>query len=596
MDCGYTTSDLTSSGSSFSSPPPTTRSLPQNTRGKMTCRTRSSSSKEASSSSANEIFADSFVVLSSLLPKMSAKSIVKTINRLGLPKGFKILTPIEYQRANNPPPGCVTVYAAQCVSGLRFSLHPFLVDLLVTLGIPPSQLKPNSYRLVVGFLLCCQLYHIEPTMENFLGVFVPRLTPEESEWEVPLIWRSSLNDFPSINFELVKERVKAAGLLDHGFKAKALVEEDLLILAGLYPVPDTYTGPVSRYFRLQTMMNRAAVRKFLPENVPSNPLSSSSTRSVSATPSDIQSSGRGRSPSRTPPIARPSSISPSSPPIGQAGPSLETPVIEVETSPQGDTIHVPSSPPFVPQSKVGSSSQKRPRIEEAPQVEEVLSSDPPPTAASASFPLPVMTLQFNPNAGVSNMCKAANKDDVEFLSGRSMESLGHLILSQTAMTPPIVMAMIERFDKMRANLEAALAQLKGGRIQVESLKKQLADEKSKSREEISSLRAQLEEKDRQMSVQAMEMESLRTTSLQSYSRGREEGLQAGHSAVVAAYKASPEYAEEVFRQGSSFYADGFTVCAEQFKNLGNLPPDFDFNFLDMRVDGFDRIGGVGPSE
>ncbi|KAK4415082.1 hypothetical protein Salat_2615300 [Sesamum alatum] len=425
---------------------------------------------------------------------MSSKSIVKTINLLGLPEGFEILTPIEYQRANNPPPGCVTVYAAQCVSRLRFPLHPFLVDLLVTLGIPPTK------------------------------------------WEVPLIWRSSLNDLPSINFELVKERVKAAGLLDHGFKAKALVEEDLLILAGLHPVPDTYTGLESCYFCLQTMMNRVAVRKFLPEKVPSNPLSSSSTRSASATPSDIQSSGRGRSPSHTPPIARPSSVSSSPPPIGQVDPSLETPVIEVETSPEGDTIPVPSSPPFVPLSEVGSSSQKRPRIEEAPQVEEV-PSDPAQAAASASFPLPVMTPQFNPKAGVSNMCKATNKGDVEFLSGRSMESLGHLILSRTAMTPPIVMAMIERFDKMRTNLEAALTQLKGGRIQVESLKKQLADEESKSQEEISLLRAQLEEKDCQMSVQAMEMESLHTTSLQSYSRGCEEGLQADHSAAVAAYKA-----------------------------------------------------------
>ncbi|KAK4422120.1 hypothetical protein Salat_2163000 [Sesamum alatum] len=41
------------------------------------------------------------------------------------------------------------------------------------------------------------------------------------------------------------------------------------------------------------MMNRAIVRKFLPENLPSNLLSSSTARSASATPSDIQSSGRG---------------------------------------------------------------------------------------------------------------------------------------------------------------------------------------------------------------------------------------------------------------------------------------------------------------
>ncbi|KAK4426296.1 hypothetical protein Salat_1398100 [Sesamum alatum] len=215
----------------------------------MTRRTRVSSSKEPSSAQPNEISLDSFAVISSLPPKMSAKAIVKTINLLGLSEGFKILTPVEYQWANNPPPGYMTVYAAQCVSGLRFPLHPFLVDLLVTLGISPSQLNLNSYR------------------------------------------------------------VKAAGHLNHGFKAKALVEEDLLIVAGLHPVPDPYAGLESRYFHLQTMMNRVAVRNFLPENVPSNPLSSSSTRSASATSSDIQSSGRGQSPSRTPPAVGPSSAS-----------------------------------------------------------------------------------------------------------------------------------------------------------------------------------------------------------------------------------------------------------------------------------------------
>ncbi|KAK4425098.1 hypothetical protein Salat_1703600 [Sesamum alatum] len=373
---------------------------------------------------------------------MSSKSILKIVNLLGLPKGFEILTPIEYQRVNNPPPGCVTVYVAQCVLGLR----PFLLDVLVTLGIRPSQLNPNSYRLVIGFLLCCQLYHIEPTVENFLG---------------------------------------------------------------FHPIPDTYTGPESRYFRLQTMMNRAVVRKFLPENVPSNPLSSSSMRSVLAPPSNIQLSGRGRSSFRTPPVVGPSSVSPSLTPTGHADPSLETPVIEVETSSEGDIIPAPSPPPFVSLSEVGSSSQKRPRVEKAPleasQVEEAPSSDP--TQAAGLFLLPSAKFKFQ--------------------------------------------------------------------------------------EEISSLKTRLEEKDRQISVQAMEMESLCTTSLQSLFEGREEGSQAGHSAAVAAYKASPEYAEEVFRQGSSFYADGFTVCAEQFKNLGNLPPDFDFSFLDVRPDGLAGLGVWG---
>ncbi|KAK4430724.1 hypothetical protein Salat_0834100 [Sesamum alatum] len=360
MDYGYTTSDRTSSDSSFSSPPYYTLSTSKNQR------------KDDPSHQ-------------SFLLKRNFLFFVKTVNLLGLPEGFEILTPIEYQRANNPPAGCVIVYAAQCVSGLRLM---FIHD------------KPSSY---------------EAWKNRFFFV-------QKAEWEVPLVWRSSLNDLPSINFELLNERVKAAGPLDHGFKANALVEEDLLIVAGLHPIPDTYTGLESRYFRLP------AVRKFLSENVPSNPLSSSSTTSASATPSDIQSSGRGQSPSRTPLVVGPSSSSPSPTPTGYVNPSSESPVIEVETSPEGDTTPAPSSPPFVLLSEVGSCSQKRSRVEEAPQVEEAFLSDPTQAAASASFPLPVMTPQFNPKVGVSNMCKVANKSDVEFLSGRSMESLGHLIL------------------------------------------------------------------------------------------------------------------------------------------------------------------------
>ncbi|KAK4420145.1 hypothetical protein Salat_2427400 [Sesamum alatum] len=188
------------------------------------------------------------------------------------------------------------------------------------------------------------------------------------------------------------------------------------------------------------MMNRAAVWKFLPEHLPANPFSSSSMRSASATPSEIQSSARGRSPSRTPSVVKPGSTSPSP--------------------------------------EVGSSSQKRPHIKDVPQGEETVPPIDPSTSAPPSFPLPVMFPQFNLKAGVSNMCKAVNKGDVESLSGRSMESLGHFLLSQVAMTPAITVAMIKRHDKMRANLEVALSQLKGAREQVEDLKNRVAEGES----------------------------------------------------------------------------------------------------------------------
>ncbi|KAK4438797.1 hypothetical protein Salat_0214300 [Sesamum alatum] len=221
------------------------------------------------------------------------------------------------------------------------------------------------------------------------------------------------------------------------------------------------------------MMNRVAVRKFLPETLPVNPLSSPSTRSASATPSDVLSSGRGRSPSRTTLGVRPGSVFPKPVPSARIDVPIEVPVMEVEASPEIEASPVPSSPPFVPPSE----------------------AVPPP-----SFPLPVVTPQFNPKAGVLNMCKAVHRGDVESLASRPMEGFGHLLLSQTAMTPVIVVAMIKRYDKMRANLEAALSQLKGATSQTELLKKQLADEESKHREEISVLNAQVEEKDRRLAM------------------------------------------------------------------------------------------------
>ncbi|KAK4433332.1 hypothetical protein Salat_1095500 [Sesamum alatum] len=93
---------------------------------------------------------------------------------------------------------------------------------------------------------------------------------------------------------------------------------------------------------------------------------------------------------------------------------------------------------------------------------------------------------------------------------------------------------------------------------------------------------------------APELELVRNLSLQSYSKGHEDGLLARQPSAIAMYKSSPEFAAKVLRQASSFCTDSFTVCAQQFKNLGNLPLDFNFDFLDIRADGLGRVGGVDP--
>ncbi|KAK4422313.1 hypothetical protein Salat_1813600 [Sesamum alatum] len=64
--------------------------------------------------------------------------------------------------------------------------------------------------------------------------------------------------------DLMKERVTSAGLLDHGFKAKALMKEDLLIVAGLHPVEDTYSGSESRYSRLHNFSGEYPLESSFP--------------------------------------------------------------------------------------------------------------------------------------------------------------------------------------------------------------------------------------------------------------------------------------------------------------------------------------------
>ncbi|KAK4421497.1 hypothetical protein Salat_2100300 [Sesamum alatum] len=82
------------------------------------------------------------------------------------------------------------------------------------------------------------------------------------------------------------------------------------------------------------------------------------------------------------------------------------------------------------------------------------------------------------------------------------------------------------------------------------------------------LKDQLEERDKRMVVMSLEMDALRDLNLQSYSKGREEGILAGQASAVAAYKSSPEFSAEVMGQATLFYADAFTVgLRSQVENL-----------------------------
>ena len=49
-------------------------------------------------------------------------------------------------------PGEVCFYESSFSCGLRFPVHPFLMELLDYFGIAPGQLMPNSWKIVVSYM------------------------------------------------------------------------------------------------------------------------------------------------------------------------------------------------------------------------------------------------------------------------------------------------------------------------------------------------------------------------------------------------------------------------------------------------------------
>ncbi|KAK4434748.1 hypothetical protein Salat_0637700 [Sesamum alatum] len=375
---------------------------------------------------------------------------------------------------------------------------------------------------------------------------------------IPLAWRPSLKPLPPLNLGDIKRRMKEAGLVDHEFSAKSLQEDELLVVAGLHPALNTYEGPLDRFSRLRIMMNRAAVRKFIREDVPTLP-TSLGLRPI--LPDDIP-------PTLVLPSSTPSSSRPRS-----STPSASMP----SSSPPPTPSDAPPLSPLPPPVEALSSSLKRPRREETPSEDTLRSYEGTPNLV---FPAPVLTPRLDPRAGSFNMRQAVHRSDIKTLSTCSMQGLGSFILAQSS-------------------TEITRKELSDTRAQLDCLKNQYREDDARSREceaklvdELEDLKNQVVEKDGHIAAVTVENEVVRASTVQAYTRGREEGASSG----VAAFKSSPEYAVELSRHGSSFYIDGFATCLDQFRNLCNHPPGFDLSFVNVRANGFGRTRGEGPSD
>ncbi|KQK19292.2 uncharacterized protein LOC106865759 [Brachypodium distachyon] len=85
------------------------------------------------------------------------------------------------QRASSPPPpSSVCVYADALEAGMRVPLHAFFSGAPAHFGLAPTQLSPNGWRIMAGFVVVCRHAGLPPSLAVFRTFFA--LCKRSSGW------------------------------------------------------------------------------------------------------------------------------------------------------------------------------------------------------------------------------------------------------------------------------------------------------------------------------------------------------------------------------------------------------------------------------
>ena len=106
-------------------------------------------------------------------------------SRFQFPSLVRVRIPNDNDKACRSYVDEVCFYEANFVSGLRLPIHPFLRKLFSHLSFAPTQLVPNSWRIVICCMVVWMLANDKYTirMDEFFHLYYLRRSKDLGYWE-----------------------------------------------------------------------------------------------------------------------------------------------------------------------------------------------------------------------------------------------------------------------------------------------------------------------------------------------------------------------------------------------------------------------------
>ncbi|KAJ8433142.1 hypothetical protein Cgig2_007106 [Carnegiea gigantea] len=97
-----------------------------------------------------------------------------------LPVGYTLVIPEADATVNEPAAKCIAVYRVSFNYGLRFFLHPVIMEILNKYELAPAQVMPTSWHNICSFIATCELRGLTCSAWVFNLVHTVQKAPKET--------------------------------------------------------------------------------------------------------------------------------------------------------------------------------------------------------------------------------------------------------------------------------------------------------------------------------------------------------------------------------------------------------------------------------